>query len=196
LQNRPKILAFAGSTRKASWNKQLLKAAIEGAEKAGADVTVVDLADYPMPFYDADFEAAEGVPDNARAFRKLMSQHDGFLIACPEYNGSVSAVLKNTIDWCSRPVDDEDGLAAYRGKTAALVGTSIGPYGAVRAIGHLRAILSKVGTSVLADEATVPNAKDVFEPDGTLKIPALDQLARKIGANLAQAVAAWEGVRV
>lgn len=195
LQNRPKILAFAGSTRKASWNKQLLGTAVKGAEAAGADVAVIDLIDYPLPFYDADVEASDGVPANARALRKLMSESGGFLIACPEYNGSLPAVLKNALDWCSRPVDGEDGLAAYRGKVAALVGTSIGPYGAVRAIGHLRSILSKVGTSVLADEATVPNAKDVFAEDGTMKVPALDQLTRKIGSNLAQAVAAWDGAR-
>lgn len=167
----------------------LLQSAVGGAREAGAEVTLVDLADYPMPFYDADLELAEGVPPNSRAFRKLLKDHDGFLIACPEYNGSVTAVLKNAIDWCSRPVDGEDGLAAYRGKVAALVGTSIGPYGAVRAIGHLRAILSKVGTHVLADEATVPNAKDVFEADGKLKVAALDQLTRKIGSSLARAVA-------
>jgi NAD(P)H-dependent FMN reductase len=195
LENRAAILAFAGSTRKGSWNKLLLDSAVGGAREAGAEVTLVDLADYPMPFYDADLELAEGVPANARAFRKLLNGHEGFLIACPEYNGSVPAVLKNAIDWCSRPVDGEDGLAAYRGKVAALVGTSIGPYGAVRAIGHLRAILSKVGTHVLADEATVPNAKDVFESDGKLKVAALDQLTRRIGANLAQAVAGPSGPR-
>ena len=142
----PKILAFAGSTRKASWNKLLLRCAVAGAEDAGAEVTVAELADFPMPFYDADLELAEGVPAQAKAFRKLLNEHAGFLIACPEYNGSVSAVLKNTIDWGSRPVDGEDALSGYRGKVAALVGTSVGPYGAVRAIGHLRAILSKVGT--------------------------------------------------
>jgi NAD(P)H-dependent FMN reductase len=195
LENRAAILAFAGSTRKASWNKMLLQSAIGGAREAGAEVTLVDIADYPMPFYDADVELSDGVPANARAFRKLLNDHDGFLIACPEYNGSVTAVLKNAIDWCSRPVDGEDGLAAYRGKVAALVGTSIGPYGAVRAISHLRAILSKVGTHVLADEATVPNAKDVFESDGKLKIVALGQMTRRIGANLAQAAAGLKGSR-
>lgn len=190
MQRTPKIIAFAGSTRKESWNKKLLRVAIDGAKDRGAGVTLIDLADYPMPIYDADFEATQGVPDATRAVRRLMMESDGFLIACPEYNGSVTAVLKNTLDWCSRPADGEDALAAYRGKMAALVGASIGPYGAVRAIGHLRAILSKVGTTVLADEATVPNVSAGFETNGTLKAKALDQLTRWIGANLANQLAA------
>src|SRR6266446_5332539 len=99
----PRILAFAGSTRAASFNKRLVRIAARGAEAAGAEVTVIDLRDLPLPLFDQDQEAAEGPPENAKRLKALMVASDGFLIASPEYNSSISAVLKNTIDWASRP---------------------------------------------------------------------------------------------
>ena len=99
-----KILAFAGSAKKASLNKKLLAVAVAGARAAGAEVTVVDLADYPMPIMDEDLEAAEGAPEKATAFKALMIEADGFLISCPEYNSSITPLLKNVIDWASRAV--------------------------------------------------------------------------------------------
>src|SRR5262245_29509779 len=107
---RPKVLAFAGSARKQSLNKRLVQVAAEGARRAGAEVTLIDLKDYPLPLYDGDLEAGEGLPQNARRLRELMLGHDGFLISSPEYNGSLSPLLKNVIDWCSRSVDGQDGL--------------------------------------------------------------------------------------
>ena len=97
-----KILAFASSARADSLNKKLVAIAAQGAREAGADVTVVDLADYPMPLFDEDLEAQQGMPDTARAFKHLLMEHDGFLIASPEYNSAFSPLLKNAIDWASR----------------------------------------------------------------------------------------------
>src|SRR5690242_4508342 len=96
---KPKVLAFAGSTRMDSFNKKLVKIAATGAREEGADVTVADLHDFQMPLYDQDFEQKEGLPSNVRKFKDLMLTHDGFLISSPEYNSSITAVLKNTIDW-------------------------------------------------------------------------------------------------
>lgn len=183
-----KILAFSGSTRSQSWNRLLLACVVSGAAEAGADVTVIDLRDFPLPLYDGDLEVAEGVPAAARDFRKLLSANDGLLITTPEYNGSVSAVLKNILDWSSRPVDGQDGLAPYKRKLVALAGTSVSPYGAVRAIGHLRGIMSKMGATVLAEELTVPFAPQAFGENGGLTNPALQGLATQLGANLARAV--------
>jgi len=94
-----KILAFAGSTRRDSWNKRLLHHAGSSAKKAGAEVTFIDVADYTLPLYDGDLEAAEGVPKNALKLKTLFKTHDALLIAAPEYNSSVTPLLKNMLDW-------------------------------------------------------------------------------------------------
>src|SRR5437879_5065254 len=98
----PRILAFAGSLRKGSLNKKAVAAAASAARAAGAEVTVVDLADYPMPVYDGDLEEREGLPESARKFKALMKSHGAFLISTPEYNSSVPGAFKNVIDWASR----------------------------------------------------------------------------------------------
>src|SRR5438128_1846133 len=107
----PRILAFAGSLRNDSYNKKLVQIAAASARRAGAEVTCIDLKDYPLPIYDGDIEAASGIPENGQKLKKLFLEHDGLLIAAPEYNSSISAALKNTIDWVSRPVPGETSLA-------------------------------------------------------------------------------------
>ncbi|MCU7809034.1 MAG: NAD(P)H-dependent oxidoreductase, partial [Candidatus Thiodiazotropha sp. (ex Semelilucina semeliformis)] len=114
----PRILAFAGSSRTESFNKRLLAIAVSGAEAAGADVTRIDLADYPMPLFNQDLESEDGMPENALKFKRLLTSHDAFIIASPEYNSAFSPLLKNVIDWASRAEsDDEPPLMAYQGKT-------------------------------------------------------------------------------
>src|SRR5688572_20474350 len=121
----PHVLAFAGSTRSESFNKQLVRLAAEDARAAGAEVTVIDLRDLPLPLFDEDLETENGLPENAKKLKALLREHDGFLIASPEYNSSISSVLKNAIDWASRPEsDDEPPLVAFRGKVAALMSAS------------------------------------------------------------------------
>ena len=110
----PRILAFAGSLRADSFNKRLLKIAVRGAEEAGANVTCIDLRDYPLPIFDQDLEARDGMPANGRKIKDLMIAHDGLLLACPEYNSSITAVLKNTIDWASRREGEEFRRARMR----------------------------------------------------------------------------------
>ena len=129
----PRILAFAGSARTASINKKLAAAAAGYAREAGAEVTVADLRDFAMPLYDGDLEEAEGMPDGARQFKQLLVEHDGLLIASPEYNSSLSPLLKNVIDWASRSESDEEPpLAAFRGKAAGIMATSPGKLGGLR----------------------------------------------------------------
>src|SRR5438105_5025737 len=123
--SQPKIVAFAGSLRTGSFNKKLLAIAADAARAAGAEVTVVDLRELALPVFDQDLEDASGLPDGARKFKALLRASDGFLIASPEYNSSVTAALKNAIDWASRAeTDDEPPLAAFRGKAAALFAAS------------------------------------------------------------------------
>ena len=95
----PKILALSGSIRRDSWNRKLIQAAVDAARAAGGDVTLIDLADYPLPLYNGDLEDRDGLPDNALRLKALFKQHDALLIASPEYNSSIPPLLKNTLDW-------------------------------------------------------------------------------------------------
>ena len=124
-----KILAFAGSVRKQSWNRKVLEVAVHGARDAGAEVTLVSLADYPMPIYDADWHEANGVPQNMLKLREQMMKANGLLIASPEYNASITPLLKNTIDWLSQSVEGVSGNAPFTNKIGALLGASNGAFG-------------------------------------------------------------------
>jgi NAD(P)H-dependent FMN reductase len=172
----PKILAFAGSARTASINKKLAQAACRAASAAGAEAKFLDLADYPMPLYNQDLEDASGLPEAAIAFKEQLKQHQGFIIACPEYNGSITPLLKNAIDWATRPASpDEPGLVCFKGKTAALLATSPGGLGGLRGLVHVRAILSGIGTLVIPAQQAVPHGFQAFNDEGRLQPP--DQVA-------------------
>lgn len=174
-----RILAFAGSTRKESFNKKLVKAAADCAREAGGEVTLVDLRDYPMPIYDGDLEEARGVPENAMKLNRLVSEHHGLLLACPEYNSSITVVLKNTIDWVSRPREKKPLLATFTGKVAALLSASPGELGGLRGLVHVRSILANIGVIVVPNQISVPKAFDAFADDGSLKD---DKLQGKVAA--------------
>ena len=156
-----KILAFAGSARRDSFNKKLVKVAARGAEQAGAEVTVIDLADYPLPIYDGDLEE-QGFPENVGKLRELFKAHDGLLLACPEYNSSITPLLKNTIDWVSRPEGDDPGLVAFQGKTAALLAASPGGLGGLRGLVSVRSILGNIGVVVLPKQHALSKAHEAF----------------------------------
>ncbi len=166
---KPKILAFAGATRTQSWNKKLIRVAVRAAEDAGGEVTLVDLRDYAMPLYDGDLEAAEGLPPKARELKALMVANHGFLLSCPEYNSSISAVLKNTIDWISRPQPNELRAVAYKGKVAALLSASPGNLGGIRVLFTVRQVLTTLGVLVLPTQFGLAHAAAAFHEDGTLK---------------------------
>jgi chromate reductase len=193
MKTKPKILAFAGSARERSYNKMLVRIAAAGARRAGAEVTVADLRDFPMPIYDGDLEDRDGIPANALKFRQLMMAHQGLLIAAPEYNSSITPLLKNTIDWISRPVDGEDGLAPFRNKVAALLSASPGGFGGLRGLVHLRAILGNIGVIVLPEQLAVAKAHEAFQPDGTLANPKQQTAIEALGANIAGILAKLHG---
>lgn len=186
-----KILAFAGSTRTGSFNKKLIALAAEAARAAGATVTVVDLRDLALPVFDEDLEAAGGLPEGAKKFKALLRESDGFLIASPEYNSSITAALKNAIDWASRAESDsEPPLAAYRGKVASLCSASPGALGGLRGLVHLRAILGNIGVVVLPDQVCIATAYEAFDETGQLKdgrkAKQIDSLARGLAEFLAK----------
>jgi len=183
---KPKILAFAGSTRTDSFNKKLVKIAATGAIEGGADVTVIDLRDFAMPLYDGDLEQQQGLPSTARKLKDLMLSHQGFLISAPEYNSSISGVLKNTIDWVSRPSEGEEPLACFKGKVAGIMSASPGGLGGLRGLVHVRAILENISVLVIPDQIAVSKAHEVFNADGTLKDKKQEDQVKKIGSNVAK----------
>jgi NAD(P)H-dependent FMN reductase len=191
MTNPPKILAFAGSAREASYNKLLVKIAAEGARAVGAEVTYLDLRDLPIPLFDEDLEAKEGIPENARKLKELMMGHQGLLIASPEYNGSITAVLKNAIDWASRPLPGEPPLAlsCFRDKVAALMSASPGGLGGLRGLNHVRSILTGVGVLVLPDQRSISKAYEAFDADGRLKEPQQQAAVEQLGSKLATVIA-------
>ncbi len=184
----PRILAFAGSARKESYNKKLVRIAADGARAGGAEVTLLDLRDLPLPIFDEDLEKTDGLPDNARKLKQLLLAHDGLLISSPEYNSSITALLKNAIDWASRPAAGEKPLQCFDGKVAALISASPGALGGLRGLVTLRMILGNIRVLVLPDQLAVSKAHEAFNPDGSLEDAAQQDAVRKIGAKLAETI--------
>lgn len=168
MSDQPRVLAFAGSARTDSFNVKLVNIAAEGAREAEAEVTVLNLKDFPMPLFNQDLEAAEGPPEQATRLKGIMLAHEGLLIASPEYNSSISPLLKNAIDWVSRPADGEPMLAVYRDKVAAVMSASPGGLGGLRGLVHLRSILSNMGVLVIPDQVAVTQAHSAFDDHGNL----------------------------
>ncbi|MEZ5690805.1 MAG: NAD(P)H-dependent oxidoreductase [Rickettsiales bacterium] len=158
------ILMFSGSARRESFNKKLISAAAKIAREKSINVTLIDLADYPMPIYDGDLEEEKGQPENAKKLYELIKNHDYILISSPEYNGLPTPLLKNVIDWVSR-VD----VKVYSGKIAAIIGASPGGFGGLRALPHLRALLTNINVVVIPQQLAVPKAHEAFDADGNLK---------------------------
>jgi chromate reductase, NAD(P)H dehydrogenase (quinone) len=181
LSAQVKVLAFAGSTRADSYNKKLLREAAEIGRKMGAQVTVIDLKDYPMPLYDADDEISKGMPESAKRLRAQMIESDAILIASPEYNSSIPAVLKNTLDWASR--SEKGGSARgdiFKGKKTAIISASPGKGGGKRALVHLRAIIEDIGGKVITEEVSISVAHEYFSQSPKSENPALKEVVEKL----------------
>lgn len=161
----PKILVFAGSIRTGSMNAQLAALAAKEFALAGANTTRISLLDFPMPLYDGDLENRSGPPEAAIMLKKMMQQHHGIFIASPEYNASITPLLKNTIDWVSRVREDrEPPLAVYKDRAFAIGGASNGNYGAMRSLLALRQVLEiGCGALVIPDQIAVSRAADAFD---------------------------------
>lgn len=188
MTEKARILAFAGSTRRDSWNKKLVRIAVQAAQNAGAEVRLVDLADYPMPVYDGDLEDDKGIPEHGMKFKQMMDEHDGFLISCPEYNSSITAVLKNTIDWASRQAEGEKPLQCFKGKVVSLMSASPGGLGGLRGLVHIRAILGNIGCIVLPEQVAVPSANEAFNEEGLLRDESRNKQVMDLGVRLTKMI--------
>jgi NAD(P)H-dependent FMN reductase len=185
----PKILVFAGSIRTGSFNARLAALAAKELVLAGADVTRISLEDYPLPIYSGDDEANSGAPAHARNLKQMMGQHQGVFIASPEYNASVTPLLKNTIDWISRVRErGEPPLAVFRDRAFALGGASDSPYGAVRSLMALRQVLELgCGALVLPEQITVFRASEAFDEMDNLKEERAAASLKRVVQRLAEA---------
>ena len=177
-----RLLFFAGSTREGSYNKKLAWLARHIASANGIEGVFVDLKDYPMPLYNGDLEAEQGPPLKAQEFKALLGEYQGVFIASPEYNSSVTPLLKNTIDWVTRVrAKGETGLEVYKTRVFAISGASPGYYGTMRSLLHLRQILEVgIGATVIPQQLALPRAGDAFLEDGSLKDKAQQNLLKGV----------------
>lgn len=184
-----KILAFAGSLREHAYTKRVLKQAAEGARNAGAEVTVIDLRDFPLPVYNDD-EYEKGIDPVAARLQDIFAEHDGFLIASPEYNGSIPGGMKNMIDWVSRRSEKyPQSVAVFKGKHAAIMSASPGSFGGIRCLAHLRGILSITFVTTLPVEIAVTFANHKFDGESDVMT---DEKTKKVledlGASLVETI--------
>ena len=167
----PKLLIFAGSTRQASFNRKLAHAAAAQARAAGTEVTLIELADFDIPIYNADLEA-KGTPLDVMKLKQLMFDHPAWIICSPEYNGSYTALLKNTIDWVSSPVKSDpawqDGFKSFTGKVVGVLSASPGAMGGLRSQSHLVPLLLNLQCWVAPKAFALGNAGDAFDEVGQL----------------------------
>ncbi len=180
----PRVLAFSGSARRGSLNKQLVRVAAQAVRDAGAEVTLIDLDEFPMPVYHGDLEERDGLPEHCRRLKRLFMEHDAFLLASPENNASVSSLMKNTLDWVSRQDGSQSGLAPYHGKVALLLSASPGGLGGLRGLVHLRQILQTLDVLVLSEQFALARAHEAFEADGALKEARHRETVAKLAERL------------
>lgn len=188
-----KLLFIAGSAREGSLNKQLARLGADIAVANGLQATFADLGDYPMPLYDGDLEARSGIPDNAAKLHALMSVHEGVFIAAPEYNASITPLLKNALDWISRiKIEGEDSV--YKSRVFALGAASPGGFGGMRGLIATRQVLELgLGALVLPDQVAIPKASDAFEANGHLKDKAQQAMLKAVIDKLARAAKVLHG---
>jgi NAD(P)H-dependent FMN reductase len=190
-----RLLFFAGSSRVGSYNKRLAVLGDKIAEANGIAATFADIGDYPMPIFNGDIEAVEGPPDNAYKFKELMAAHTGIFIACPEYNASITPLLKNTLDWVSRVREPGmTGAEVYKTRVFALGSASNGGMGGLRGLNTVRQVLELgLGALVLPDQFAVPRAADAFGEDGHLKNKDSQETFKALLQKLARAAHVLHG---
>jgi NAD(P)H-dependent FMN reductase len=183
----PKILVFAGSIRSGSFNARLAALAAKELALIGAEVTRISLEDYPLPIYDGDDEAKSGAPAHARSLKAMMAAHQGVFIASPEYNASITPLLKNTIDWISRVRErGEPPLAVFKDRAFAIGGASDSAYGAMRSLMALRQVLELgCGALVIPEQITVFRASEAFDEMDNLKEERAAASLKRVAQRLA-----------
>jgi chromate reductase len=185
----PRILAFAGSIRTGSFNARLAALAAKELALLDVETTLISLVDYPMPIYDGDLEAKSGPPGNAVMLTRMIMRQHGVFIASPEYNASVTPLLKNTLDWVSRVRENgEPALAAYKNRVFALGAASNGSLGGYRSLMALRQVLELgCGALVLPEQIAVREAASGFDDVGSLRDERAANMLRGVLGRLVEA---------
>lgn len=195
MTSSPRLLFLSGSARQASFNKRLAKLGASIADANGIPATLLDLGDYPMPIYDGDLETAEGPPENAKKLKHVMGLHTGVFIASPEYNSSISPLLKNALDWVSRVREgDEAPNEVFKTRVFALGSASPGGMGGLRGLNTVRSVLELgLGALVLPEQFAVPRAADAFDENGHLKNKESQEALKALIQKLARAAHVLHG---
>ncbi len=177
------LLIFAGSARKDSWNRKLAQAAAEMAKAEGAEVTVLELGDLNLPLYDGDLEAT-GMPENVIRLKQLLKGHPAWIVCSPEYNGSYTPLLKNAIDWASRPLQGEheslSGAKPFDGTVVGLLSTAPGALGGLNSLGNVANLLRKLMCWVAPRQFALAKAGEAFDPDGRIATDANRQQVQAV----------------
>jgi chromate reductase, NAD(P)H dehydrogenase (quinone) len=180
-----KILVIPGSLRTGSLNVRLAAAASYQFAQAGADVTRISLADFPLPIYDGDLQTKSGVPKNAVNLKRMIGAHHGVLVVTPEYNSSVPPLVKNTIDWVTRVQDGQESRGqVFRGRAFAIAAASESRLGGTRSLAALRLILTACHAIVIPNQLALSFASEAYDDMDRLKHPtdieALNALVRQL----------------
>lgn len=186
-----KVVAVVGSIVTPCGVQRLTAVASEGARLAGAEVTEVQLLGLDLPLFSFDREAASGIPPAARELKAAIEASDGLLVGAPEFNGGVTGVLKNAIDWVSRPLAPGGPRnESFAGSIAAMVSGSKWDHAGIRGLSELRGVLAGVGCLVIPEQLSVPHAPPRFDADGSLPDDELREELHALGAALVQAIEA------
>lgn len=177
------LLVFAGSTRQQSFNRRLARVAADLGREAGAQVTLLELGDLDIPLYNADLEA-RGTPVDVLRLKEVLHAHPAWIICSPEYNGSYTALLKNTIDWVSSPIKSDpawtDGFKSFRGKVVGMLSASNGALGGLRSQSHLAPLLLNSQCWLAPKAFALARAADAFDADGALQDKAQHNNVRAV----------------
>lgn len=177
------ILAFAGSSRRGSYNRRLIELAVLAGQMLDAQMSILDLRDLDLPIYDAGV-GPDAFPDSVLTLRRIVAKHDGFLIASPEYNGSLPPILKNALEWCSRSAQGETSAAPFSGKVATIMSASPVLDGGACCLDHLRLVLSRMGVLVLPEELCLSNASKAFAGEALVDPDLSNVLNRSVATLL------------
>lgn len=180
----PKILLFSGSIRSNSLNQKLVDIVAKLVDSEGGSSKVISLSDFPLPIYNGDFELEKGLPENSPKLHKLFSEHQGIFIACPEYNGGYTPLLKNVIDWVSR-IRADGAASAFRNRIFALGAAAPGKFGGIRGLLGIRPVLEvALGATVLPEQIALSNAGEEFDAEGNLTGDVTKKQIGRLAANL------------